>query len=393
MIYFLILFFLFIPVLGYDILGKTRGWKLWYSIELIVLILLVGLRYRVGGDTLDYIVFFEEYPTFSELFYFDFSNAPFNPLWYIYNAIIKSIWNDFLFFQIIQATIVNSIIFWFFKKNTKYFFSAILVYYVVYYLYFNMEVLREILTVCIFLISYRYIKEKKYLKYLFWAVIALLFHYSAMIMFIIPLLLRIPKINWIYTLFAFFSVILLLSLFDITPFLSNLLVGSDALTDKFDAYTSMEGHTLNVNGVLAYVTPIVLLMYANRNNEKTEFAIQSEKLLLLYVLLIGFSIFFPAMFSRMQNYIEPFYIIYIINSIIPYLKNSHNNTRINSYLVKLALAWFLFFNTRSYFIDYSEYMIGARSYNIYYPYHSIFDPVVEVKREKFVEIYKTADIE
>ena len=175
MIYFIVLSFTLIPVILYDFIGKEIGWKFWFYAELIILIIISGLRYRVGGDSLDYIDFFESYPTFSELFYFDFSNAPFNPIWYIYNGLIKLIWNDFIFFQIVQAIIVNTIFFIFFKKHTKYFFTAIFIYTLAYYLYFNMEILREILAVCIFMLSFNYLQKKEIFKIFFMCYICLSF--------------------------------------------------------------------------------------------------------------------------------------------------------------------------------------------------------------------------
>ena len=61
--------------------------------------------------------------------------------------------------------------------------------------------------------------------------------------------------------------------------------------------------------------------------------------------------------------------------------------------MRLTIIWFLLISMRTYFVDCSEYMLGAKSYNIYYPYHTIFDPVVEVNREKFVEMYKMGNMD
>ena len=52
MIYFVVFILLLIPVVKYDWMAKTGGESKWYYFNLVVLILLAGLRYRVGGDTL-----------------------------------------------------------------------------------------------------------------------------------------------------------------------------------------------------------------------------------------------------------------------------------------------------------------------------------------------------
>ena len=99
MIYLLVFILLLIPVVKYDWMAKTGGENTWFYFNLVVLILLAGLRYRVGGDTLMYMSVFDECPTLDELKYFDFDTAQYNPLWYIFNAISKSVYNDFFLFQ------------------------------------------------------------------------------------------------------------------------------------------------------------------------------------------------------------------------------------------------------------------------------------------------------
>lgn len=392
MIYLFILIFTIVLSVLYDFLEIKKNWKLWYIVELIIFILLAGLRFRVGADSLDYLEFFEDYPKLDELAYFDFQGAPFNPLWYIYNAIIKSIYDNFIFFQIIQAIIVNSVFFWFFKKYTNHFFTAIVIYYAVYYLYFNLEIEREILSICIFMLSFDFLIKKKYIVYILFFIVALSIHFSALIMAVVPLFLLIPKINWKIALSIFVLLILFLNIYDINPLLSNILTGNEKMIEKFMTYSMLDDHTLNINGIIAYLLPIILLIYANGKIEGTEINAKMQNLLVIYILLIGLSIYIPAMFSRMQNYLEPFYIIYIVNSLFSTLKNSTLKEKINSYFVKFAILFFLFISYKSYTVDCSKYMLGTKSYNLYYPYHSIFDPIIEADREKFVEIYKQGDL-
>ena len=81
MIYIILLIFLSIPVVKYDLLAKKGGENLWFYSSLLLLILVAGLRYRVGGDTIVYMVEFTAYPKLDEPRYFDFATARFNPLW------------------------------------------------------------------------------------------------------------------------------------------------------------------------------------------------------------------------------------------------------------------------------------------------------------------------
>lgn len=385
MIYIIVLIFLTIPVIIFDLNQSKKHRRFWYYSELIVLILLAGLRYRVGGDTLMYISKFETYPTLSN---FNLSfKAEFNPLWYFYNALIKSLIDDFTFFQLIQATIVNSIFFNFFKKYSTHFFSAILIYYVAYYLYFNMEILREILSICVLLLSFDFLIKRNYFKYFICCCIALLFHFSAVIMLFIPFFIRLPKINWKFTVIIFVVLIFTLSFINIAPMLSSLLIGNELLMNKFIGYSKLQ--TLNIRGIIVYLFPIVVLMYANRKSRLPANDKIFHNILFLYVILIGLTVFLPVIFSRMRNYLAPFYILYLVNTTIPIIINSSYRSTLKSYISKIVLIWILFFSFRSYTTNLSQYMKGARSYNIYYPYHSIFNPVTETKRERFIEIYKS----
>ena len=114
MIYLLVFILLLIPVVKYDWMAKTGGENKWYFFNLVILILLAGLRYRVGGDTLMYMSMYNEWPAMDELKYFDFEEALYNPLWYIYTSVAKSINEEFWVLQMIQAVIVNCTFFHFF---------------------------------------------------------------------------------------------------------------------------------------------------------------------------------------------------------------------------------------------------------------------------------------
>ena len=189
MIYILVFILLLIPVVKYDLMAKSGGEGGWFFFNLVVLILLAGLRYRVGGDTLMYMSMYDEIPALSELKYFDFEEALYNPLWYVYNSLFKSIGDDFVYFQIGQAIIVNSVFFWFFRKySPQYYFSAILLYYIGYYCYFNMEILREILCVCILMLMTPWLLAKRWIPYYVGCIVAINLHYSSAVMLGIPLL-------------------------------------------------------------------------------------------------------------------------------------------------------------------------------------------------------------
>jgi NADH-quinone oxidoreductase subunit H len=66
MIYFLILFFLFILFYLYDVLHITKGVRFFWFFSFALLVLVAGLRFKVGGDTFSYLNNYEYFPTFFE---------------------------------------------------------------------------------------------------------------------------------------------------------------------------------------------------------------------------------------------------------------------------------------------------------------------------------------
>ena len=180
MIYLAVFLILLFPCFKYDVFVKKGGEGIWYQVCLWTLICLAAFRYRTGGDSLIYQDIFEYYPTIPELSDFDFADAEYNPMWYVYNSIFKSLGNSFFLFQLCQAIFVNVTIFRFLFRYCSRFFLAVLVYYVGYYFYYNMEIQREIICICIFLISYPLLEENRYFPYYLLTLLAISFHVSAL---------------------------------------------------------------------------------------------------------------------------------------------------------------------------------------------------------------------
>ena len=89
-------------------MAKTGGESKWYYLNLVVLILLAALRYRVGGDTLMYMSVYDSFPKWDELKYFDFETAEYQPLWYVFTAICRTVYDDsFIASVSIARTIIS----------------------------------------------------------------------------------------------------------------------------------------------------------------------------------------------------------------------------------------------------------------------------------------------
>lgn len=90
MIYFIILILILGLSVRYYILRKKAGREQWYKLLLVALVLVAGLRWRLGVDTPNYIFsFYYTIPVFRHLTFEDIDAT--KPMWILLNSIVKSL--------------------------------------------------------------------------------------------------------------------------------------------------------------------------------------------------------------------------------------------------------------------------------------------------------------
>ena len=371
---------------------KPGGEKGWYYFNLVVLILFAGLRYRVGSDTLMYMSMFYEWPKLDELRYFDFATATYNPLWYIFAALARSIYDDFTTLQIMHAVIVNCTFFWFFRKYCpKYYFSAILLYYIGYFCYFNMEVMRESLCICVLLLSTSFLLEKKWLLYFPMCVIGLFIHYSAAIMLVLPFLLLFKRPSWKWEVVILLGVVVLMRVVNVPMLVLSLFGLNDQLILLIGGYIEEMRNVMGIISELLNFFPIFIFIYLREKHQITEendFTPLMMGTVVVYALAMNVGIF-----SRFINYFVPFILVYSVNTVYRTLYWKFRDYQI-SYLLCLMAFFVLNFNMiRFYTKDMSESYPNTRAYVRYIPYHSVLNPKIDEHRERFVENDREVSIE
>lgn len=385
MIYIIVLIVILIPAIRYDFLLKKGGEIVWFYVNLLILILLAGLRYRVGGDTAQYMLTFEMMPSLSDLQAFKFMNNYYMPLWYVYTAIFKSFGGYFLF-QMVQAIIVNTVFLWFFKKKCSRYFTAIVVYFVSYYLCLNMDILRQAICVCIFLLSYDFLENKKLVWYYLMSIIAIGFHMSAIFLLIVPLVLLSRKAFIIVCVVLLFIILLvrMSNVDNIVEYVFNQDISwKYYIIDRMNFYINSR---LNIIGItvrfLLCVPFLVMLMVKWFILKKEDKIIDNFILLLIFVQIS--SLIFPAS-GRFNHYIFPIGIVFLIKEI-----SSNYKAIMLCKLAKLLVAGALFVYcvnvSYGYIMNQYDYKEGARVYHRYVPYYSVFNPVEDDFREDYLKI-------
>ena len=209
MIYFIV----FAILLGFTIAfdhsyngtSKKYSRKVAVVVSFIMLSLLAGLRYRVGTDTLSYMDEYYGDPSsyFRDKYLFG---------WYLLISVCKSLHLSFYVVQLILAFFTNYAVITFLKRYANHFFSSLLLYYVIVYPALNFEILRQGICISIFLLSFAFLDNKSYIKYLICVGIACLFHYSALALLLVPLVTWIPINKKSTTIFlAIIAIVIALS--------------------------------------------------------------------------------------------------------------------------------------------------------------------------------------
>lgn len=188
------------PVFFISIRNRRNNCNLALSVFFIVLFFVLALRDEtIGRDLNNYKFIFEttRYKSFDNLFTYE----P-EMLYYLLNWIVARIYDDFQFFLAVVAAITIIPIAVTYCKDTAYPYLKII-------LFLNMSTfivlfsgLRQSIAFSIGMIAYKYVKEKKFVKFLLFVLIAFGFHYSAfMLLFMYPLYhLKIQKIQALFTI-------------------------------------------------------------------------------------------------------------------------------------------------------------------------------------------------
>ena len=401
MIYLVTFILLFLLSYHYDFKGYKENKTLWYITCLLIIICTSGFRYRMGCDSIVYETEYPFMPTLSNIGDFDFSSTRYGRGYVLLTAVAKSITPHFYGMQIIHAIIFNCLLFRFFYKYSSYIFSCVLVYYVCGFFYYNYMILRESLAVVIFLTSWPYLTEKKWIKYYLCCGLAILFHPSATVVCLLPILnLKIFKPFFSLTKFFFIFCIIFYFVGAIVSqkFLEYIRILEIA---DFSFYADTYESGLE-NGGLSMFNPkyIVILFIRSLGyplivlyalSKKPSIFYKNDKPLInlknyeaaicfsFYILIIN--IFIPIFF-RFNNFFNPLVWLGIATVFIGLAQNIKLKS-LNRYAISIIFIFPLFY-----------LQIGARlvGHSIHssipgriqmLPYTSIFDPQIIKEREQF----------
>ncbi|MDR3011469.1 MAG: EpsG family protein [Sphingobacterium sp.] len=338
--------------------------KFWFRFYFLAFVLVAGLRYKVGGDTNNYINHWETLPLLNEMSLSDILKMAWNPLWIVLSSATKMVSQEFFVFQLVHAIIFNFAIFKFIDKYSEFRFFSLLIYFIGFYFYYNMEILRESLAIAMFIIGYIYYNKGRFLYFSIFILLAILFHTSAIIALFIPIFSRI-KFNAIgITTVLFLGVGLL--------FFSDKIMVIFLTENSMSKISNYSNIIANANGIITnavmyIVVPSLFLKFYIKNSIRPLF----ENLYLFYFFIALLVVFIPG-FSRFLNYFFPFMLI-IFSNIIYQIYNLNKFRGVRNIFAMTFTFLILLPKIIYYMGDTSKYYPNSIKLNLWYPYSSVLE--------------------
>ena len=291
----------------------------------LALIFIMGLRSKYTGtaDTYHYTLLYEaakEYSTLGEYLnkidifndVFIFSEAGFH----IYTWIAAKIFSGTQGFLLLTATIIVGATAKFIYENSEDPAVSWVVFICLGSMTFAMNGMRQALAMSICLLSYRYVKEKKLVRFLLTVFLAVLFHKSAMV-FALVYLMRNMKFNFKSFAWITLGIGVFLASAQRFAFLYDSITGED--------YASAESfESGGIITILIYVIAIVGLLISYRQLQDT------ERFLPLVFTIVGLFIYLgrfisTQIYERVSYYFAYFLILgfpIILNDMKPNIRQS-----------------------------------------------------------------------
>lgn len=405
MTYLFIITLLLLLIFHYDYQKHKQNRLGWYIFVLIIFVLVAGLRYRLGVDSTRYEYGYKLTPTLAQLPTYDYESTRYGFGYLFFNAIARSISDNFVMLQLLHASFINSIIFYFFYKNTNHIFTALLLYFFLAYTNYNYEVLRESCAIAMFLIAWRYFLSNRWIKYYICVAIAILFHISAAILIFLPIF----YIPWFRSFFSYgwkfylmIGVVLVVSkivsdyFFD---WLKLLEISSmDEYATTYENSSLGEAVSVNIKGQIYYFIKsflfpaCALFLFHGSKLMSVEMDVSPQVRLKLqymvcWLVYLSMAMIFIKLFYRFCNYFLPFYIILLTDVLFSKIKYKKRKVRMSYVVWMVILVPFIYINISDYFrADSGSSIPQIRRY---YPYASVLNPEKNKQREQLYRFLST----
>lgn len=385
----------------YDIRRVGAHEKVCFVALFIMYVVVAGLRYRIGTDSIMYErVFGQESPVWS-IRWDEMSQRRFDIGYIVFSSVIRSFTSDFMWLQLVHAIIVNSVVFMYARRNTAYPYTVIGIYLVVCYIFFMSEQMRQSMAVAVFLLAWPSYLRGDSKRYLLMVAVATLFHISALVLALLPLATAKPVEKFFrptYAALAACVVLMACGWIWATYYERITSCLPDSMSARLLTYADDEGgliHRLNWKGssvylcrtaLWAFAALVVSRMSAGRNEDKSGSALVAMTMCYIYASVVGSQM---PMMARLSDYFVIFAITVAARAIysgeMEWRRYTVSGRACAMLILVLTAA-----HATVYFVATGPDR-GMRAYATYYPYAWRMRPVRNPERERLMEYYVGAE--
>ena len=369
---------------------------LWIYIILGIFIVLGTLHYRVGYDFPGYERFYDYLSPLNYLSRSEIENSRFAPGFIILASFTKLFSREMIVLNFVYSSFVCGVATWFFYKNTKKIFFALLMFFLFSYTLLIFEQIREAIAVGFFVLAWPFFEKRKWIYWYALSFCAIMFHTSATIMFVLPLIL-LPGVKQLFVYgkrtYIICSVVLVAAFILQVTFSKyiELLAVTQAMEDMTKAYANthyVKGN-LNIMGIMgqlirSVVYPLLAMLCLASTNKKRgkERRIRDLEMFVLISIYISLLSIGVPIISRFNNYFFFFPIVIVSDWVFENIKIKNRKVRFNfAYWVLILLPMF-FSQFYSYYYTPVNKSGTYKLYMGYYPYTTYLDKAKDANKEK-----------
>ena len=290
-----------------EILSQGYRYSVWndnaFLLLVLILVLFTGLRIDFN-DTWNYVNGFRKAPSLPELLQDPDITNPFkNPLFYIFQSLIKDLTGN-PYVMIFTASAITQISFLlFFKRYSTNFTFSIFIYFTLGTFCMTMGALKQTFAMAILAFAFPYLERKQFVRYYLLVFIAMLFHTYAICYAVLPLFFTRPWKLFTYVFVALVAVLMM----NFTDVITEFMDQANDLGKTLEAYEILDSPSTNLLRVGVYAAPPLVSLLFQRYIFRESDGMDH---ILVHMGVISFSFMLMGtqsganMFGRMAQYFE-----------------------------------------------------------------------------------------